>query len=252
MNWSSHYHNLLWVFLLLCAGSFWLLPSSSEEIQDEIIEQEAMVITSSKKKLKHGRFESKDSNGKLKAVVNYEHGQKHGTSYLYYPNGKVHLEMTYDHNQRQGASLKYYKTGELYAKTPYVNNKIEGIRETYYESGSVLATIPYRNSWPGTGLKEYNKNGEERRIITSIDIKKEGKVWHLKAVEPCRKQQFYLGNLVDGQFLDKNIVMFIDSDGEGGVLDLTGFNSTKSLKSLEIICKCTTMQNNPLILTRTL
>lgn len=251
MNWSSQYHNLLWVFLILCAGSFWLLPASSEEAQNEIVEQEAMII-SAKGELKHGRYESKDSNGKLKSVVNYVHGQKQGTSYLYYPNGKVHLEMTYDRNLRQGMSKKYYKTGELYAATPYVNNKIEGIRETYFESGNIRATVPYHNSWPGTGLREFSNLGTERTINQGIEIIREGNVWHFQALEPCRKQVFYLGNLVDGKFFDKRAVSPLPSDGEGAILDISKYNNGSRLRGLEVICKCTTLQNNPLILSKSL
>ena len=105
MNWSSKYHNLLWVFLLLCAGAFALLPGSSEEAYAELEEKEAEK-NNRDVALKHGRYESNDNEGNLKSVVNYEYGKKHGVSYLYYPNGNVHLEMPYNTNRREGISKK--------------------------------------------------------------------------------------------------------------------------------------------------
>ncbi len=251
MNWSSKYHNLLWIFLIMCAGSFALLPSSSEEAYAEIEEIEAEKANGNAE-LKHGRFESKDSNGKLKSVVNYQYGKKHGISYLYYPNGKVHLEMPYNTNMREGVSKKYYKSGELYATTPYVNNKIEGLRKTYFESGKVRASVPYYNSWPGTGLKEFKSNGQERALNLGVKVRKEGNVWVFQAEEPCRKAKYYLGSLIDGQFLDKHRLVPLKSTGDGAVLDLKKVGGESKLEGLEVICRCTTMQNNPLILSKSL
>ncbi len=247
MNWSSQYHNLLWVFLLLCAASFGLLPASSDEAHAEFAKEEAAEELR-EASLKHGRYESMDRNGKLKSVVNYHYGKKHGISYLYYSNGKVHLEMPYNTNLREGTSKKYYKSGELYATTPYVNNKIEGIRTTYFESGRVRATVPYHNSWPGTGLKEYLSDGTERRQRIGIHIEKTGNIWKFKAEEPCRKQKYYLGNLIDGQYLDKSRLVLLTSNEDGAILDLNKIGGEDRKATLEVICRCTTLQNNPLIL----
>ena len=235
----------------MCAASFALLPGSSEEAYTEIEEMEAKKARPGSE-LKHGRYESKDSNGNLKSVVNYQYGKKHGVSYLYYPNGKVHLEMSYHTNLREGTSRKYYKTGELYATTPYVNNKIEGLRKTFYESGTLRASVPYHNSWPGMGLQEFKANGSKRALHLGIQVRKEGNVWMFKAEEPCRKATYYLGNLVDGQYLDKNRLVPLKSTGDGAVLDVKEAGGESKLNDLEIICRCTTAQNNPLILSRKL
>lgn len=251
MNWSSNYHNLLWVFLFMCAASFALLPGSSEEAHAQI-DQLAAEKEIRETELKHGRYESLDSNGKLKSVVNYQYGKKHGVSYLYYPNGKIHLEMTYNTNMREGISKKYYQAGQVYATTPYVKNKINGIRTTYYESGKVRATVPYLNSWPGVGLKEYLPNGKERTLLSGIGIEKRGDVWLLKAKEPCRKQEFYLGNLTDGQYLDKRRLKLLPLTGDGAVLDLKNISEETKVQGIAVVCRCTTYQNNPLILSKRL
>jgi len=164
----------------------------------------------------------------------------------------VQLEMPYNTNRREGTSKKYYKTGELYATTPYVNNKIQGLRKTFYESGKLKATVPYHNSWPGTGLKEYASNGKERPPQLSIQVSKSSNLWTFRAEEPCRKAQYYLGNLIDGQYLDKTRMVPLKSIGDGAVLDLKQLGGEAKVVGLEVICRCTTAQSNPLILSKQL
>lgn len=230
----------------MCAGSFALLPASSEEahslMSETEAEEEAQLIS-----VKHGRYESKDDNGKLKSVVNYEYGKKHGASYLYYPDGKVLLEMTYNANMREGTSKKYYRSGELYATTPYVNNKVEGIRKTFFESGALKSKVPYHNSWPGKGLREFSTTGTELYLSPGIKVEKRGVVWMVEAQETCRKAVYYVGQLIDGKYLDKRRLIALPSSGDKGVLDLRKIGGEEKAKGQEIICKCTTRNNNPLI-----
>ncbi|MDW3194727.1 MAG: hypothetical protein R8G66_20275 [Cytophagales bacterium] len=251
MNWSSNYHNLLWVFLFMCAASFALLPGSAEEAEQERMMKEAEAENRDYR-LKHGRIDSKDSNGNVKSSVNYVNGKKEGVSYLYYPDGKVQLEMTYASNLRVGTSKKYYVTGELYATTPFKNNVIEGERKTFYESGKLLASVPYHNSWPGTGLKEYLSSGKERKLKLGIEVQKEGSLWLLRTEEPCRKANFYLGSLVDGRFLNKNALVPLQTTNGAGILDLKKIGGEKNTSGLEVVCRCWTQQNNPLILSKKL
>lgn len=251
MNWSSQYHNLLWIFLIMCAGSFALLPSSAEEAEMERIVKEAEAENRDYR-LKHGRIDSKDSNGNLKSSVNFVNGKKQGIAYLYYPDGKVQLEMPYESNLRHGTSKKYYVTGELYASTPFDRGMIEGERKTFYESGKLLASTPYHNSWAGTGLKEYLSNGEERILKLGMQVQKEGNLWLFQAEEPCRKAKYYLGRLVDGRYLDKEAMVPLKETNGTGILDLKKIGGEEKVSGLEVVCRCITTQNSVLILSKEL
>ena len=76
-----------------------------------------------KRKVKNGEIRQYTKSDKLKTVVNYDNGIKHGISYLYHDDGKtVFLAMPYNQGKREGTSKKYFERGVLYASTSYSND----------------------------------------------------------------------------------------------------------------------------------
>ena len=91
-----------------------------------------------KRGLKHGEVKQYSSDKKLKTIVNYNQGIKHGISYLYHKDGEtVLLEMPYVNGEREGTSKKYYENGQLYAETSYSKNVLHGPRKLYYSHWTI-------------------------------------------------------------------------------------------------------------------
>jgi len=190
-------------------------------------------------------------NGQVKTTLNFKHGKKNGKAITYYNNGKPLLELNYKDGLREGMSIKYFEHGGIYALTPYENDKINGIRILYYSTGEKKAEIPYKNNLIGVGLKEYLKNGELINLDYNLTVRVNSEnIVSVNADKRCKKAVFYIGYLVNENFLDPgstqvSILSHIDP--------LTGFKDlTKSqldyYKDKRIICECTTKHGNPLIL----
>ena len=112
------------------------------------------------RKVKHGEHRQYTKDKRLKTIVNYNQGIKHGPSYLYHDDGKtVLLSMPYENGKREGVSKKYFKNGKLYASTTYKNDYLHGLRKTYYSSGQVKAELNYGYGNLGLGTKVYFLDG---------------------------------------------------------------------------------------------
>ncbi|WP_420318458.1 toxin-antitoxin system YwqK family antitoxin [Ekhidna sp.] len=199
--------------------------------------------------VKHGEIRQFTKDNKLKTVVNYNQGIKHGTSYLYHDDGEtILLAMPYVNGKREGASKKYYENGKLYAATSYKNDKLDGIRKIYYSNGKLKAKINYGFGYPGIGTKEFLLDGTAKNSI-SIKTRNEGDIIWLETSEPCKDQKFYIGTLIQDKFLDpvdQNIKLLMYSNGHF-FID-TEVYTPSYLKYKDIICSCESTQGNPIII----
>ncbi|WP_425392077.1 toxin-antitoxin system YwqK family antitoxin [Ekhidna sp.] len=204
-------------------------------------------------KVKHGEIRQYTKDDRLKTIINYDQGIKHGISYLYHDDGKtVLLAMPYDKGKREGTSNKYYANGKLYAATPYKNDKLHGIRKTYYSSGKLKAEIPYGYGVPGIGTKEYLMDGTEKLSIQITTRTSDNLIW-LSTSESCKDPKFYIGRLIDDKFfdpVDPNIKLLLEEDGNF-FID-TEVHTPSYLKYQDIICHCESSQGNPIILKKRL
>lgn len=201
------------------------------------------------KEEKEGEVRQYTKDNKLRTIVNYEHGKKHGTSYLYHDDGEtILLAMPYAYGSREGVSKKYYKNGQLYAATSYKNDKIHGPRKLYYSTGKLKAEIQYGFGYPGIGSREFYLDGEEKKPL-EITTKKEGNIIWLDTSEPCDNAVFYIGTLIDDRFFDPvsdKLEALMDEDRRFYVN--TDVFTPSFLKYQDIICSCKSSQGNPIIL----
>ncbi len=206
-------------------------------------------IPTTERKVRDGEVRQFTKDQRLKTVVNYDKGIKHGTSYLYHDDGKtVMLAMPYVKGKREGKSKKYYRNGKLYASTSYKNDLLDGPRELYYSSGQLKAVVNYGEGNPGIGTIEYLTDGtkkNENRIIAE----KRGRIINLTPSEECKDYKFYIGKLIKDQYFNavhpdvklltrKDGVYFVDID----------VYTPSFLRYQDIICHCESKQGNPIIM----
>lgn len=201
------------------------------------------------RKVRDGEVRQFTKDQRLKTVVNYDNGIKHGTSYLYHNDGKtVLLAMPYVQGKREGISKKYYKSGKLYASTAYKNDLLHGPRELYYSSGQLKAVINYGEGNPGLGTIEYLIDGtqkDENKIIAD----KQGRIIRLSTSEACKETKFYIGKLIGDEFfnaLHPDVKLLTKVDGSYFVdIDV---HTPSYLKYQDVICHCESKQGNPIIM----
>ncbi len=190
------------------------------------------------------------SDGRLRTIVNYDQGIKHGLSTLFHQDGKtVMLTIPYEQGKRQGTSKKYFETGKIYAETNYVDDKLHGQRKVYYRSGKVKSIVNYHKGFPGVGTVEYTTSGKKK---PSIEISQEvvGSTIQFSTSSWCDNARFFIGSLIDGAFFnamdEKTLELPKDASGLH-FLDLNSISRDELVNS-DIVCSCLTSQNNPLII----
>lgn len=206
-------------------------------------------VETPKRKVKHGEIRQYTKSDKLRTIVNYDNGIKHGTSYLYHDDGKtILLAMPYIKGKREGTSKKYFESGVLYASTSYSDDKLHGPRKTYYSSGQLKAIINYGYGNPGIGTEEYLVDGT-RKKENNISVEKKGRIYWLSTSDACRESKFFIGKLIEDSYFNavhEDVRLLPKQDGKYYV-DLDVFTPSY-LKYQDIICECESTQGNPVIL----
>lgn len=199
--------------------------------------------------LKHGEIRQYTKDNRLRTIINYDRGVKHGFSYLYYDDGEtLLLAMPYANGKRQGIAKKYYASGKLYATTSYHENLLHGPRSTYFKSGQIRSVVNYGYGFPGIGTTEYLLDGTEKTANTIVADRR-GQQILLSTAAPCKETNWFIGTLVEDTYLnpqDENIKPLPFRKGEE-VIDLSVYTPSY-LQYQDIICECTSSQNNPLIM----
>ncbi|MEQ8904450.1 hypothetical protein [Ekhidna sp.] len=205
--------------------------------------------TDTKRAPKHGEVRQYTKDQRLKTIVNYYQGIKHGTSYLYHDDGEtILLAMPYINGKREGVSKKYYEDGQLYASTSYQDDKIHGPRKTYYSNGQLKSVVNYGYGYAGVGTEEYLLEGT-RKPENKIQFEKIGDRYMLSTSEACTEIRFLIGQLIEDSFYDpsdKNVRLLPKENGVYFV-DTEVFTPSY-LKYQDIICSCSSSQGNPIIL----
>ncbi|MEP2950229.1 MAG: hypothetical protein ABJO91_09455 [Ekhidna sp.] len=207
----------------------------------------------SKRKVRDGEIKQYTKDKRLKTIVNYNKGIKHGVSYLYHDDGEtVLLSMPYNNGKREGTSKKYYKSGVLYASTSYHDDLLHGKREIYYSSGQIKAIINYGFAKPGVGTVEYLTDGTLKQA-NSIEITEIGNNYFLSTSQECRNLKFYIGKLIEDQFFDAvhPDIKLLPKENGSYFVDLSVYTPS-FLKYQDVVCHCESSQGNPIIMKKKL
>ncbi|MCF8374350.1 MAG: hypothetical protein K9H64_22195 [Bacteroidales bacterium] len=126
-----------------------LFSSSSENSQKKEIDKNAKRIYR--------------EDGTIKAELHYDSdGKRHGACYNYYANGKVNAVIPYDHGQKHGKAIWYFENGKVYEETIWKYGGKDSIQVRYHKSGNLMAQIPYHQNERIPGLVEYTEDGKQK------------------------------------------------------------------------------------------
>jgi len=191
-------------------------------------------------------------NGHVASITKFVNGKKHGLSRSYYENGNLKASVNYDFGIRQGEARRYYESGKIYRVSQYYEGELDGIRKKFNKSGKLLAEIPYLYGYPGTGLKEYTNSKPVKKypeLITKIGA--ENRELHTKLLTVYfegrpEKVSFFLGDLINNQFLHNHLVEIPVTDGIGSIA-IPDTNHNTGMSHVNVIGKLQSKFNNPYI-----
>ena len=159
--------------------------------------------------LRHGITKNYSKTGILLSEVNFVNNKKEGPAVNYYASGKVHTRLMYKNGVKDGESIWYYESGKVFRINPFKNDKLNGTQKFYFENGKVMAEVPYMNGQPGIGLKEYSESGELLKNYPVIQFEEDDQIYLHQSItlkvslsNKSSRVKFYIGNLLDGKFLD--------------------------------------------------
>lgn len=164
-------------------------------------------------KLRHGESKEYRKDGTLESLITYQNNRKHGPSRSYYNDGKtVKTEILYADGFKHGEAKWFYPDGEIYRITPYEKGKIEGIRKTFYEGGTAQAEIPYSGGQPGTGLVEYNPDGSQKSMRSTIIFSEQDRlgldgtfVLSISMSDGRKKVEYFQGKLTTDRYWNEEL-----------------------------------------------
>ncbi len=211
--------------------------------------------TKSTKKIKNGLLKQYYSDGKIKSAVNFMDGKREGEAKNYYENGNIKLSMVYKNGKKDGKSLFYYENGELYRESNYKNDELDGER-LVYAKGKVKSRIVYKNGYPGLGLQEYLVNGKLKTsfpelVISPIDNRLKNGLYHLDIYfsDAHPKDEFYLGELLEGKFVHSGLGR-IDAENGHGRFTIPVPPGSYVMRTINIVGVHQTRLGNPYVRTR--
>ncbi|MGY6650466.1 toxin-antitoxin system YwqK family antitoxin [Wenyingzhuangia sp. IMCC45574] len=114
------------------------------------------------------------ANGKrVKALVSYQQGIKHGPAVRWYDNGKVNYKTQYIHGRKQGLTKIWYKSGQLQSEATYFKGVIHGKQHIWYGTGEKQKERNLRygqeygiqKAWRKTGILYANYEAVNGRIF---------------------------------------------------------------------------------------
>lgn len=203
--------------------------------------------------LRDGITKNYSKYGYLMSEVSYVNNKKDGPAVNYYSSGKVHSKLMYKNGVKNGDSFWYYKSGKVFRINPFINGKLDGIQKFYYENGGIMAEVPYKNGQPGLGTKEYTEKGELMKNYPTIKIEKLDQVYQHQSIilkmhlsNNSTRVKFYIGNLMDGRYLDEN-TPGVSERGGVGTKEYRVTPGTEKTENINIIAVYTTNFGMPYV-----
>ena len=103
--------------------------------------------------LKHGKFKTYHSFGKLASVIIYKNDNRDGTHSKYDKNGYLVEQIEYRNGQQNGAAKWFFSGGILAAHYEYLNGALNGLQRSYLKDGTIVMEVNYENNiLHGNGL----------------------------------------------------------------------------------------------------
>ncbi len=103
--------------------------------------------------------------GRLRRVVNYNHGVKDGMEYEYYDiNRRLHSETSWVNGEKSGLAKWYFPEGNVSTTYEYRQGSIEGEVIYYFEDGTKRQSTLYKNNQRDGAHYEWHSNGEKKVI----------------------------------------------------------------------------------------
>lgn len=88
-----------------------------------------------------GEYVYKYNDKKVRRLVNYKDGKKHGKQYYYFFSGNISIEENYKNGKRHSKQYRYFPNGRKAQVKTYVNGKNRGIEMSYCEENGHIKTI---------------------------------------------------------------------------------------------------------------
>jgi major membrane immunogen (membrane-anchored lipoprotein) len=206
--------------------------------------------------MRNGLTQNFDEKGRLLSTAELINDKYEGWMTNYNPaNGKVMAKSHYVNDKQNGTVTTYYDQGQLYREMYYVDGRVDSIVKTYWPDGSLQAEVYFKMGKPAIGLIEYDKKGnivEQPHIV----IEEINKLSLLNTVtlkiylsNHNSKVDLYMGDLIDGKYLDPNTFKFNDIDGVAS-LEYEVPRGHTVMKSISIIARTRTDFGNTLVLHR--
>ncbi len=197
---------------------------------------------------KEGLHEIRKSDGSLRNEITYLDGQRHGLSTDYYDTGEKRMEIDYVSGVKSGNVTWFHRNGEIYRVNPYVDGYIQGVQKKYYENGQQMSELELFQDLPGTGLKEWDRGGNEKKFKLKLVTKKTGDWVQVSLASKKQSATFYIGELKQGKFMHNSLKDVTLGKGVGEF----NMSEFKGKSTLDIIVKYKTYNKNPIIFVSTL
>jgi antitoxin component YwqK of YwqJK toxin-antitoxin module len=205
----------------------------------------------SEKGPKNGLVQTYNEDGSISASIQYKNNVRHGLASDYYTDGKLRAEIEYAMGLKEGLATWYHKNGIAYRVTPYKNDQKHGVQKKFYEDGSLMSELSFAENYPGIGLKEFNKSGQERRVKTTIILGEktalEDGSWRVEVRlnNKVKEVELFQGSLINNAFMHGGLKPINKTANSGFAI------IPKGQKQVGIVAKYSTRYKNDRVLTGT-
>jgi antitoxin component YwqK of YwqJK toxin-antitoxin module len=247
---------------LLISGTVLMILgfSCSQKNKDTVYEYYSDGTLKSEIKVKNGMrngiTKNYDEKGRLISTAELVNDKYEGWMINYNPNNnKVTARAMYRDDQQNGPATLYYSDGELYREMNYVDGRVDSIVKTYWPGEKLQAEVYFKMGQPGTGLKEYDKNGNPVKqptiVIKEVDQLSLFNKIELKIFLSDRSKDvdFYKGELLDGKYLHAKTPMIFSRNGTAS-LYYTVPKGRAIRETISIVSRSRTEYGNTLVLCR--
>ena len=191
--------------------------------------------TQQKKGPKNGLVHTYNEDGTVSASINYVDGVRHGLASDFYTDGKLRAKIDYVNGVKEGKAKWYHKNGKPYRITNYKGDERNGVQRKFYEDGELMSEAPFFNNFPGIGLREFSKSGQERKAVPKFTfsnkkIQADGSVVvEVKLANKVKEVSLYQGELVDDLYLHDQLKEINKTSNTGYALIPAGKNEVTVL-----------------------
>ena len=76
-------------------------------------------------------------NGKLKELINYVNGKKHGAVLIYYESGQLKYRSHFVNDLEDGLAMRYHENGNLSDIVNFFQGQMDGELMSFFEDGTL-------------------------------------------------------------------------------------------------------------------